>query len=50
MDGQLKLGIEQATLQAKDLMEQGVPGMHFYVLNKSRSTNAVLEALHPPLD
>ncbi len=42
---QLQVGIEQATAQVQDLIEHSVPGLHFYVLNKSRATKAVLDNL-----
>ncbi len=44
-DGQFQAGIEHATRQVEDLMRQGVPGIHFYVLNQSRATASVLEAV-----
>lgn len=44
-DWQLKVGIEQATRQVQDLIRQGVAGLHFYVLNKSTSTSAILTSL-----
>lgn len=44
-DDQLKAGIEFATRQVENLIEQGVPGLHFYVLNKSRATSEVLQSL-----
>ena len=39
---QEQVGIEQATEQVKALIENGVDGLHFYVLNKSRATSKVL--------
>jgi len=40
-----EFGIEYATRQCEDLLRQGVPGIHFYTLNKARSTTAVLRNL-----
>jgi methylenetetrahydrofolate reductase (NADPH) len=38
-------GIEYATRQCEELLREGVPGIHFYTLNKARSTTAVLKNL-----
>ena len=38
-------GIEVATELASRLIPEGIPSLHFYTLNRSRSTRAVLENL-----
>jgi methylenetetrahydrofolate reductase (NADPH) len=40
-----KFGIEYATRQCEELLRAGVPGLHFYTLNKSHSTMQVLKNL-----
>jgi len=41
--GQYQVGVDHATRQVDDLIGAGVPGVHFYVLNKSQATGAVLQ-------
>jgi methylenetetrahydrofolate reductase (NADPH) len=41
----LKFGIEYATRQCEELLRAGVPGLHFYTLNKGRSTVEVVKNL-----
>lgn len=45
-----ELGVEYATRQVQELWEWGVPGVHFYVLNRTYSVSRVLEnlGLHTP--
>jgi methylenetetrahydrofolate reductase (NADPH) len=44
-DAVLEFGVAYATLQSADLLARGAPGVHFYTLNKSPSTRAILSAL-----
>ncbi len=44
-DWQMQVGIEHATNQVCELLSQGSDGLHFYVLNKSESTAAILTSL-----
>ena len=40
-----QFGIEYATNQCLELLREGVPGIHFYTLNKARSAAAILRNL-----
>jgi len=40
-----EVGVEWATRQCRQLLEQGVPGIHFYTLNKSQATRNIFENL-----
>jgi len=40
-----ELGIEFATRQCEGLMKAGVPGLHFYTLNRAESTSRILRNL-----
>ena len=49
-DAVAELGVAYATLQCSDLLARGAPGIHFYTLNRSTATRAILAALraaHP---
>ena len=44
-----EVGIRQCVAQATELLRRGVPGIHFYVLNKSRHMRRIMEQLRPVL-
>ena len=44
-DAVRELGVSYATLQCAELLARGAPGIHFYTLNKSHATRAILSAL-----
>ena len=41
----IDLGVAFATLQSAELLAAGAPGIHFYTLNRSPATRAILSAL-----
>lgn len=41
----LRYGIDYATKQCRELLAGGAPGIHFYTINKSRSTATILSRL-----
>jgi methylenetetrahydrofolate reductase (NADPH) len=43
-----EFGIEYATKQCEELLRGSVPGIHFYTLNKARSTTAIVKNLGLP--
>ena len=40
-----KYGVDFATRQCAQLLQQGAPGIHFYTLNRSGSTRRIVENL-----
>jgi methylenetetrahydrofolate reductase (NADPH) len=44
-DAVRELGVSYATLQCAELLARGAPGVHFYTLNRSHATRAILSAL-----
>jgi methylenetetrahydrofolate reductase (NADPH) len=44
-EAELELGIAYAARQCEELLAAGVPGLHFYTLNKAPATRAILAAL-----
>jgi methylenetetrahydrofolate reductase (NADPH) len=45
---QFKIGVEFAIKQCQELVYEGVPGIHFYVLNHMDACNRILEAIDLP--
>ena len=41
----LELGIRWATLQCRELLDTGAPGIHFYTLNRSPATRRIHTSL-----
>ena len=44
-DAQFEVGVAFASRQVQGLIDAGVPGLHFYVLNKSQATASVLHTV-----
>jgi methylenetetrahydrofolate reductase (NADPH) len=42
---QFEIGVEHAIQQCRELVDAGVPGIHFYVLNRSQACERILDAL-----
>lgn len=47
---QFEIGVEHAIQQCESLRSNGVPGIHFYALNKSDACERILNALNLPRD
>ena len=47
-DSARDMGVEYATAQVRELWDSGVPGVHFYVLNRSYSVSRILDNLRLP--
>lgn len=47
-DGAREMGVEYASKQVEGLWAAGVPGVHFYVLNRSYSVSKILDNLRLP--
>jgi methylenetetrahydrofolate reductase (NADPH) len=41
----MQLGVAHATVQCVELLSRGVPGIHFYTLNKSPASRMIVTAL-----
>jgi methylenetetrahydrofolate reductase (NADPH) len=41
----MQLGVAHATVQCVELLQRGVPGIHFYTLNRSPATRMIVSAL-----
>jgi methylenetetrahydrofolate reductase (NADPH) len=44
-DAVMQLGVAHATVQCMELLSRGVPGIHFYTLNKSPASRMIVSAL-----
>lgn len=42
---QFQIGVEWAIRQCRELVSRGVPGLHFYALNKSPACEAILNEI-----
>ncbi len=47
-EAELEIGVAHAIRQCRELLEAGVPGLHFYVLNKATAPARILQALDLP--
>ena len=44
-DGIRRLGVEHTIAQCAELLEAGVPGLHFYTFNRAKAPIEILQAL-----
>ncbi len=44
-EAQFEIGVDYAIKQCRELIDAGVPGIHLYVLNKSKAAERILDAL-----
>ena len=49
-EAQFEIGVEHAVKQCEHLRSEGVPGIHFYALNKSDACQQILNTLQPSTD
>ncbi len=47
-EAELEIGVAHAIRQCRELLDRGVPGLHFYVLNKATAPARILQALCLP--
>ena len=43
----IAVGVEHTVAQARELLERGVPGIHFYVLNRSGPVTRIMDEIRP---
>ena len=44
-DAVVEIGVAHTTAQALELLDEGVPGIHFFTLNRSRATREIVSAI-----
>ena len=44
-DALIEFGVDQATKQCQELLEAGVPGIHIYTMDRSKSTVQIVNRL-----
>ncbi|HMB32297.1 MAG TPA: methylenetetrahydrofolate reductase [NAD(P)H] [Desulfohalobiaceae bacterium] len=44
-DSVIQFGIDYATKQCQDLLQNGVPGLHFYTMNRAKSVDSIVRNL-----